>query len=100
METWKHGTMDKSEHEDIETWRHGQRQGNMEKWRHGGIETWTWRHGNMETWTRRHGLGDLGMEIWTCRHGIVKIIRKTEGQAIFLNPLRVFSSFKRKFVVC
>ncbi len=36
------------------------------------------------------------MKTWTLRHGK----RKTEIQAIFLNPFTVGSSCKRKFVVC
>ncbi len=63
------------------TWRH----------RHGEIDmkTWRHRHGNMKKWK----LGD--MKKWTWRHK-----RKTEPQAIFLNPFTVCSSCKQKFVVC
>jgi hypothetical protein len=54
----------------------------MEKWRHGDVETW--RHTDMDTW------------IW--RHGDIK--RKTEAQAIFLNPSTSCSLCKQKFLVC
>jgi hypothetical protein len=104
METWKHGAMEmekwKHGDKDMETWKHGE----MEKWRHGDMETWshgdmeTWRHGDMVTW--RHG----DMVTWrhedmnTWRYGDLK--RKTEAQAIFLNPFPACSLCKLKFVIC
>jgi hypothetical protein len=83
METWKHGEMETWKYGDTETFRHV----DMETWRHGDMD--------METWTWRHGHGDMDMETWTWRHRDIKW--KTEGQAIFLNPFTVCSSWKRKF---
>jgi hypothetical protein len=92
---------------DMETWSHT----DMDTLRHGHMETWA--HGDMETWTWRNGHRDMGMETWMWRHGI-KISgdsdvfwknlmgnRKREAlQAIFLNPLTICSSCKRKFAFC
>jgi hypothetical protein len=55
----------------------------------------TWRHGDMDIW--RYG----DMVAWT--HGYMKTSnrkRKTEAQAIFLNPFTFYSLCKRKFVIC
>jgi hypothetical protein len=65
------------------------------------METWTWRHGqgNMnKTWTERNRHGDMDRKTWTWRNSI-QILgnsevprknfmrkRKTEAQAIFLDP--------------
>jgi hypothetical protein len=62
----------------------------METWRHGDMETG--RLGDSETGRR----GDT--EIWGHGHGDIKCKRKTEAQAIFLNPFTVCVSRKRKFV--
>jgi hypothetical protein len=69
MEKWKHGD------KDMETWKHGE----LETWRHGDLVTWS--HGDMKTW----------------RHGDLK--RKTEAQAIFLNPFPACSLCKLKFAI-
>jgi hypothetical protein len=63
----------------METWRRGQ---DMETCRHRPRDMETLRNGDMET--RRHG----------------DIKRKTEAQAIFLNPFTVCSLYKWKFGVC
>ncbi len=41
-----------------ETWRHG----------HGEMETWRNGPGDTDMETRRHGHGDMGMETWQWRH--------------------------------
>jgi hypothetical protein len=50
----------------------------------------------METETWRHGDGD--METWTWRHSDMK--RKTGNPGDFSNPFNIFSSGKRKIVIC
>jgi hypothetical protein len=73
----------------------------METWRH-GRETWPWRHGHgdmaIETRPWRHGIKILGTS------GILRKKLKTEngngGPGDSLNPFKVCSSYKRKFVVC
>ncbi len=55
-------------------------------WYSRNVETWT--SGDMETW--KHG--DTDMETSNRK-------RKTEAQAVFLNPFTICSSSKRKFVV-
>jgi hypothetical protein len=84
----------------------------METWAYGYMETWTHRDMDME---RRLGHGDMDIETWTWRHrhrdrelklwGILKFHGKnrewkTEAQTISLNLFTVYSSCKRKFVVC
>ncbi len=56
----------------------------METWRHGDtIDMETWKHGEIEKWRRGHG----HEEMETTK-------RKTEAEAIFLNPFTVCSSCK------
>ncbi len=82
METWGHG--------DMGTWGHG----DMGTWGHGDTGTW-----GMGTW----GQGDMELKYWEILISYEKNSsgkRKTEAQAIVLNPSTVSSSCKRKFVVC
>ncbi len=72
----------------------------METRRHRYMKTW--RHGDMET--RRHGNRETGRcgdtrRYWDMDMATSNVKRKTEAQAIFLNPLTVGVSCKRKFVV-
>jgi hypothetical protein len=101
LETWTYGDLDTGTHRDMDTWTHGHMDkwtnGLMDSWTHGHMDTWT--HGHMETW--RHGRMDIcihGDKAWPWRQSNGK--RKTEAQAIFVNPNTVSHPRKWKFVVC
>ncbi len=81
---WRHG-----EWRHIETWRHG----DSETWRHEAIEPLShWAIEPLSHWAIEP-LSHWAMDMETWR-------RKTEAQAIFLNPFIVCSFCKQKLAVC